>query len=258
MQPERAFAGAWMQPKDEFASYLTVTRYKTAKLFDRDGKEQSQSSYQKTELNGMVEYGYSDDLTIGGAFFLQQVAAEQGARGIPKKANALIDPSLHARYKMPDLGAWVTSLQTSLTLPDLMNKQDQDIFGPRQMDVELRALMGRNFDLFERRHFVNLEGGYRHRLEEPGDEWRFDSTLGIRVSDRHLVLLQWFETMSVDGVGSNSLAANSLNYDLTKLQASYVVSRREWVDIQVGAFMNVRGRNTGAGHGFLTSLWFRF
>ena len=153
----------------------------------------------------------------------------------------------------------ILSVQPLIKIPGAYDSNASPALGNGQVDAELRLLYGQGFAWQGQHHFVNLEAGYRKRLEEPADEVRFDATLGLHYTPEWMALLQSYNTFAVGSRAGGPLnLSNSSDYDLNKIQLSAVYSFTPDMSVQAGVFSHVMGENTGVGEGLVLSFWKNF
>jgi hypothetical protein len=251
--PLSSMAAAWVLPKGKYEVLHNYFFYTASESFDSDGNTSKNKRFSKHEYNPFIQYGVREDLTLGVSPSIQYLTQDQTEFGLAD-AEVFLRKQLWKGNK-----GQVASVQPLIKLYGPYDEDASPALGQKQIDIELRGLYGAPFSLFEQWHFYNIEAGYRHRFESPGDEWRIDSTLGLRADENNLVLLQLFSVISVDKSANNQLAlANSSDFTLHKLQASYVHTLDEKLSLQLGGFTHIAGENTGAGGGILFSVWTHF
>ncbi len=119
--------------------------------------------------------------------------------------------------------------------------------------AEARLMLGQNFTLFGLNSFAAFEAGGRWRAGPPADEATFEATLGVAPTQRLLLLLQSFSTVSVDAA-----EAPYRRYLLSKAQFSAAYRLYGGVWLQAGGFATVAHTHTGAERGGLVSVWWKF
>ena len=125
-------------------------------------------------------------------------------------------------------------------------------FGLRQErnELDIRLLYGLNFEIANRRGFVDLPGGYRLRSGVE-DEWRVDISVGLHLRERWILLLQSFNLLA--GRYGTFQAKRS-----SKLQASLVYCiDRNW-SAQAGIFTTIAARNARRDSGMIAAAWRSF
>lgn len=253
-----AFAAAWTLKKEEKRVINTVSYYTTKTSFDNSGKKISQDSFTKIENNIYAEYGIMDYLTVGLSQSFQYLEQKNESGKIWNSGPT--DTEIFVRNLLLIYDTSVFSLQPLIKIPGFYSEEQEPRLGNKQVDLEIRGLFGHGFLYDGKDHFANLELAYRRRMEEPGDEVRFDATLGLRPRGDILVLLQSFNTLSVNSssAASGLQLANSTDFNANKIQVSVVKTLSDKYSLQIGGFQTLRGKNTGAGGGVMLSLWTNF
>jgi hypothetical protein len=259
---DSAHAGAWTLPQSSGQVILTNLYYRASEEFTRGGHRQSFSNdgeFTKYEFNPYIEYGLRDDLTLVLNLFARRVAFSNDFSG---EVNfGLADPEIGLRYRLsPPSAQTVWSVQGAIKLP-VAFPHDTPPLGNEQTDVEGRLLVGRGFSIGPRWAYWDLEVAYRFRDEAPADEIKLDATLGVSLTERWLVIGQFFGTRGLRNGSPVRIRNNptiDINYDLYKAQLSIVYQLTQNVRLQGGYLRDLAGRNTGAGDAALFAVWFRF
>lgn len=262
---------AWTQETGRWFTANTFTSYHTNQFIDGSGNAIRQPRFSKQEWNSYIEYGWHDDVTLGANVFLHGLAADYHSYNAVSntltsgsdKNYGLADSEffLRKRFWQGTLAGnnAVFSVQPLVKLPSLYYSSDNPRAGTDNFDTELRLQGGYNFSLLNHDHFAILDVGYRKRFGEWRDQFKTDSTLGITLSNRTMLLLQSFFTSRTEGNTHVTLSNAAVNdYDLLKAQASVVYRINDRTRVQVGGFSHLYARNTGNGEGFLLSLWREF
>lgn len=242
--PNFSYAGAWTQAAGKGLFIQNFSYYSTNKYFDNSGNKQSMSRYRKYELNPYIEYGLNDWLTVG-ANVLAPMATQSGQTNF-----GISDSEVFVRARIWRQNNWVVSAEPMVKLPSLWDETDLPKIDNNNFDAGLTLSAGYSFGYWGLDHFINIDGGYRHRFGAPHDQMRFSATAGISVTPKAKILTQVFNTSRI--AGSNSAIftqSSSDDYDLTKLQISGIYKIYDNISLQVGAFTNIEGRNTGSGNG---------
>lgn len=249
----------------------TLTSYRTNHFVDDDGVRYPQPAFRKQEWNQYLEYGWSEETTLGASLSLHRLASD-GLRYEPLSPVAvpyteenygLADTEFFFRQRLwqGEINGYDTrfSLQPLLKLPSLYLDAGNPRGGTDDFDAELRLQMGISFPLFDRHHFLATDAAYRKRFGEWRDQFRSDSTLGLQLADRTLLLSQLFLIQRTEGTARHTSTSAAVNdYDLLKAQISVAYSLTDDLRIQIGGFRHIQARNTGDGEGLLLSLWREF
>ncbi len=254
-----AYAAAWNRPVGEWQAVNTYFYYSTDEAFAQDGSRIDQGEFTKHENILYAEYGYTEDITLGGTVSLQYLKQDLGPGNGTRDVWGVGDTEWFVRYQFWQSKDIVMSFQPLLKLPPANQPNDQLDIGTNQTDIEARWLLGHTYEAWDNYHFNNLEVAYRKRFSSPADELRIDMTAGIRPYEDWMVMAQLFSTFAVNGDNDTDLRlVNSNDFDLVKAQLSIVKPIDDALSLQFGLFEHVDGNNTGAGGGFLLSLWAHF
>lgn len=256
--PNSAYAGAWTQKEGAAQLITSASVTKATKFFDVRGKKRSQLPYYKQEMAAYGEYGLSDGLTLGGQ--LRFIRAQQETIAGEISAANLGDSEFFLRKRVWKNDFSVFSIQPGITLPSLDSTRTRPKIGADHPTYNLRASFGHSFQLFGRWHYADLTGGYIYRAGKPDDQLVLDTTVGFTVAEKWQVVPQLFLTKSRRPIktGSTFTQSGSDNYDLAKGQLSVQYNFSESQGVQLGAFRDLRGRNTGQGNGALVSYIWNF
>lgn len=255
--PPQAYAGAWTVPQGMQELYLTTNYYATDRYFDREGERRAIPRFTKWELNPYLQYGWTDDFTLGANLFLQHIS-QDSSREDTAHNYGLGNSELFVRYRLYHDTHWVASVQPLIALPTLYEKSAPDA-GRDDWDAELQGLLGYQFTAFGLLHYFDGGFGYRYRNGDEDDQWRGSLTAGISLTPSWMLIPQisWVQSVSSSERGGVSVAGAN-DYDLSKVQLSAAYRWDERYTIQFGGFTHLDGENTGGGGGALLSLWIRY
>lgn len=257
----------WTRKAGEMFFSQSLSYYETYHFINDAGVKSRQPRFAKEEWNGYIEYGYTDDLTLGANLFFHRLESDF-AFAIPS-ANLLVygtiynygfaDAELFARKRLWKNDNAVLSIQPILKLPSWYYYDIGPRGGTDNFDTELRLQYGLGFDAFDEHHHLKLEGGYRKRFGPWHDQWKLDATLGIALTSAITIMPQLFITQRAEGRTQNaSTSAIVSDYDLIKGQLSFLYRINHRMTLQLGAFSHLRSRNTGDGQGIMTGVWYHF
>jgi protein XagA len=227
----------------------TVTASTATSAFDDAGLT-STPRYNKLELNGLLEYGVTDQFTAILQPGLQQVdiAAPTSAQ-----RTGLGYTDFGARYQFLQADGWVLSGQATLQLPGTTDTSNPAAIGYTDVEADFRALLGHNFMLGAMPAFVDVEVAHRQRGDGAPNEFRADGTLGVQVLPRWLLLAQSFNVIS-EGAGSPIFGS----YEYYKAQLSAVYTLTPTWSLQAGGFTTYAGRNAIQENGLIFGVWHQF
>jgi hypothetical protein len=247
--PCAAFAGAWTLPQGGGQALLTTTASTANSAFDGSGLNPT-ARYNKLELQGLLEYGITDQLTVIGAPGLQHVdiAAPTDAR-----RTGLGYTEFGGRYRLLQAESWVLSGQATMRVPGTNATSNPAAIGYTGVETDIRGLFGYGFKLRAMPAFVDLQVAQRFRAGGPPNELRADATFGLQAAPQWLLLAQSFNVVS-EGAGSVPFAS----YAYYKLQLSAVYSLTAAVSLQLGGFTTYAGRNALQENGVVFGAWYRY
>lgn len=247
-----ASPGAWLQPAGKGQLIVNSLAYHSADRFDLNAKRVAAGGYTKYELNPYAEYGFSDRLTLGGSAYVQRVSSNRESN------YGLAEAELFARTPFFTFDQGVVTLQPMVKIPG-WRKDSTPALGSTHPDVGLSVISGMNFSLLAMPMFAESDTGFRYRFGNPSNQYRANLSLGAHVTPEVLLLAQGFSTWhSVNMNRATFTQSSADDYDLVKLQLSGVYQWSETLALQLGAFTDVYGKNTGAGQGALVSVWSTF
>jgi hypothetical protein len=252
LAPAAAHAGAWTLSEGTGQAALIGTLSQASQIFDWQGNVISAPRYTKFELQGLLEYGVTDRLTVMFLPGMQHVDID--IPGNPSRTG-LGYTEAGARYKVLEGQNWVFSTQATVRVPGTFDTGNPAAIGYTGFETDVRALFGYSFAVADLPAFINLEAAQRFRFGGPPNEFRFDASFGIRPAPQWLLLTQVFNVVS-EGAGDPPVFATSYNYH--KLQFSVVYELNPQWAIQAGAFTTFAGRNALQENGVLLGSWYKF
>jgi protein XagA len=249
--PGVARAGAWTLPQGTGQWLTAIDASTSTNAFGSGGGLTPTPRYDKEELQALIEYGFTDRLTILVDPGLQHIdiAAPTSA-----ERTGLGYTEFGARYAFWQVPSWVLSGQATLRIPGTNETSNPAAIGYTDVEGDFRALLGHDFKLGGMPAFFDLEAAERVRTEGAPSEFRFDATLGVRVLPRWMLLAQSFNVIS-EGAGSPVYGGS---YEYYKLQLSALYALTPTWSLQGGAFTTYAGRNALQENGLIFGLWHRF
>ena len=104
-------------------------------------------------------------------------------------------------------------------------------------------------------HFINNEIAYRRLGKyrpDIQDEMKIDTTLGLRLNNDWLMMLQNFTTIGAEKLDKMAEIGHS------KVQLSAVYRHSDKRGLQLSFYEDMWGRNSGKGKGFIIGIWSGF
>lgn len=254
----RGNAGAWNQQRGHGELILTASWYRSEKQFDADGISWAMPDYRQFITEASLEVGVSRRdsilLHVPGEFLVNQNGHQEGT--------SLGDVEVSWKHSLlPLKSRWALSGQVLLKEPPYSETQSPAP-GNHQADVEGRVLLGRGHELGRQHFFWDLEAAYRYRDGAPADQFRGDGTVGLEMHHgRYMLLGQVFNIVSMQNGQALATISNpnaQSDFDLYKVQPSFVVRVFERTHLQAAWNDAYAGRNTGQGQTWSFSIWQRF
>lgn len=239
-----AYAGAWLQPKGQGQFISQATYYSATQYYDFEGERKKQARFRKLELQPYVEYGLTDQLTIGGSAYAQTLS-QSGTHN-----RGIADPEIFARTRVWHNETETISIQPLIKFPSRFSHDTSPRGGSKSTDAELSVLYGRNLHIVSNRDWMDSRTGYRMRNKGLSDQWRSDVALGLGVTDALTIIPALRSTVPISMTETAIYSENGdLDYALVKaeLGAMYAVSDKQW--LQAALSKDVYGIQTGAGTG---------
>jgi protein XagA len=245
--PVNAGAGAWLQPEGKGEAIISSGYYSAHNNFDAGGNRQDMPLYSKYEIAPYAEYGLTEAITIGGGLALKQ------------SSNAFGDKN---KYGLDDLSVFIRSYlyEGSIAGDDsLVISAQPGLYLPFKLEGEINQQSGLspslklNMGYGTRDYFAEFMLGYEYWKGSDSDRIVTQISVGYDLTDNFTYLAQLFTT----NITSDNYSSNG-NYDLAKIQSSLIWKYDESVYHQFGVTYDVSGKNTGAGYGFLYSVWYKF
>ncbi len=250
LHPDASQAGAWLMEEGKGQVVVTGTASRAADAFDGDRQLQSTPRYTKTELQALFEYGITDWFTAIVSPGLQHVDI---AAPIDASRSGWGYSEFGGRFRVLQGDSWILSTQATLRIPGTTDAANPAAIGYTGSETDLRALFGTAFKIGSWPAFIDLQAAQRFRSGGPPDEFRFDTTFGVRPHPQWMLLAQ---TFSVFSEGAKPVIFPS--YDYHKFQMSVVYDLTTNFSLQLGAFTAVNGRNALQENGLVLGAWYKF
>lgn len=245
--PGVALAGAWTEPQGEGLFIATLSGW--TGVGPPFGGEPVVSQ-KRADLQGYVEYGLADPLTVFG-----EMAIERYELG-PPTANAYtgLDYSdLGLRLRLWSIGPWVFSAEAAALIPGAKRPSEPAQAGNTGRAVDGRLLAGYSFAVGAIPGFFDAELGWRHRTAGPPDEGHADLTLGLKPAPGVIVMLQNFAVVSMPSTNPTFPA-----WRQDVVQVSMVLPLKELWSLEIGWFLTLRAVETNTERGLTVALWRKF
>lgn len=248
----QAHAGAWNQSAGNGIMIDTLSFYRVGvQGYNQFGRAAGRGTYTQEEFAPYVEYGLTNDWTIGAQPRLQAVTQS----GLPGTGYSfgLVQINLFARYQLYRDDKNALSVQGQIGGPGTATVRAPQLAMPSG-EYEARLLYGRNFTIGnDIPGYFDAEAAYRLKSDGNADQFRGDVTVGITPYKNWQIMAQSFNTVSV----GHAVAGES-DYDLYRVELSAVYNVTRAIAVQFGAWHDAGGRNIALGNAGVIALWWRF
>jgi len=238
------YAGAWVQKKGEGLNITTLRRYISHQYWTPSASLMNSPTYAKNEVDEFVEYGVSNDLTLGAYFSaLKSHTSAMGTQG------GLNDAMLFGRYLFWQSGNKVASIQLSV---DKLGHAASLNVPPQNsaLNTQETLLLGMGDQFW----FAGASLGLIQRYSA-GNQIQINLEAGYKFNDNKIwLMLQNYNTISMDYPNNPQGVA----YNLVTLSPSLVYWFTKVVGLQLGITQDIYGQNVGKGRGLFLSAWLRF
>jgi len=246
-----ALASPWAKENNQLlvissADYFSAPLEPTSTL---DGLVES--DFKRLDSITYVEYGLTNDVTIGGKVVFGTSWLTRGTD--IETATGFSEIEAFGQYQLFRSGQDAGAVRLTLARPSNFSSGARAELQSDGMDVDLSILYGRNLHARRTKIFTAIDAGFRKRLGNAADQVRIQTTLGFEPSERFLFLVDTFATISLrnEDIGG-------ADFDIVKIQPSALwrISNR-W-GLQVGVTEEITGRNITLGRTFFVGLWSSF
>lgn len=227
--PSTSFAGAWVQ-KEKGGQGILTFRYQD-------------SNPEKFEVNPLLEWGATRDLTVGANLGYRAIDRSTGKSGLGYAEG-------YGRYQL-----W-RGKQSVLSAQFMGGSAARGLdarANSASATAEGRLLWGAGFGLGAGGEgYVNAEGAYRTFFGKAGGELRSELSFGWKFRPGWIALIQGFHTENLRS--DHQRAAH--DYDSTQGQLSLVAPLGSRWQVQGGWNKTVGGQNVRYDSNYFLGLWF--
>ena len=245
----RAHAGAWNQAAGQGQIISTSSWSHAGQIFDDDFEAVPLRGFTKTETRLYIEHGLTDWLTIvgNGAFQSLNFRDEDSRFDF----DGLDDTELGLQFKVFAKEGLATSIRVSYIVDSRLDNQAVDVLRGGDQ-YELRGLIGQSRETLIGDLFYDAQIAARTEQFSGLDGVQGALTLGIKPTDRWLIMTQNFLNFSNDDVRDG--------FDIpkqTQLVSQLSIARqyRPGRYIQLGAGRTILGQNIVKERSVFIGLW---
>lgn len=242
-----ARAGAWTQERHHWQIITSFESMHADAEFGATGERDPSAKFDKLYLKSLIEYGWSDSVTLFAA--PEFVIAKSTRDGVVKPMrDSAIEIGVRNRLWR---GFGVASLQTSYKSAG-PSDLSRSMGGDSAQIAEVRLLYGTNLRFLGRDGFADIEVARRWVSRPRPDENLLDMAAGLWLDPRTMLMLQSFNT-----IGGGAAEPPYTDYRMHKLELSVIRRLSGRWSLQTGAFVSPAGRNSLVEQGVVVSLWLR-
>lgn len=221
----------------------TVANFYVAKTDD--------AKYERYDSETYLEFGVTPDWMVGGRVSFG-TSLTQGV-DFGASATGLNEAEIYAQRQIQRGAHSATALKVAGVRSGSLSVDAQTGAPTPNMEIEFRALHGRDLIVAPVKVFATAEAGYRRRFGGDADEIRADALIGVEPSADWLILL---EAQSIISLQNERFGY--ADFDLYKGQASIVWRKSRRWSLVAGARQEFAGRNIETGTGFFLGMWSEF
>lgn len=258
-------AGAWTPSQGGLYFKLSASSFRSSANFNADGDRIDLfadlpgqfSKFRDEGIFAYFEYGLTNRLALYGSLTYKQIEqrTKTAVIDVSIENDGFADVDLGLRYRLTE-GPNIWSIAFLAKLPYLYDDDDFFALGNGQEDFEARVLYGRSLN---HGFYAGLEGGYRLRLEDPSDEYRYLGEFGwsggglyARTKLDGIKAVDSFADQA--SVAINPLLAQQFDLDKLELTLGWKLSTRWHLEY---TFMDtLSGKNTADGTNHQMSVVF--
>jgi len=248
LAPVPAGAGAWTLDEGHVQIISGATVSRATRQFHASATPERKIAFEKIFMQNWAEYGLTDSVTLFAAPELAVASFDMSGSG-----------GEHTRAASIEAGARILLLSRIGMLSLQMSAKSAGAFemstsagGQYGRQLELRLLYGRQFRLFRRAGYLDLEVAERWIKRPRPNEMTIDATAALWVSPKYLLMLQSFNTIAGGGA-----KPPYEYYRQHKVQFSILRRLSKRWSLQTGAFFSPAGQNIVQEQGLVTQLWYQ-
>lgn len=231
-----AMAAAWTRA--EGAGFTS----QSTKFFTTEATSDADPAFRKITASSYIEYGLYDGVTIGGE--LDYAMRADGAE------ESLTRAFVRARLWRTDYDVLSAELGAGYPVLDALSADNsaRDV----TPDLRLSLAYGRGLT-WGAGGWAEAALIFRKRFRSPADEIKLDLTLGLRPTERIVLIAQAFGTLGLRNEGPFGA-----NYDALKISASAGYRITDTRTLLFGIAQDILGRNIDLGTEIGVTIWTEF
>lgn len=252
--PNLIFAAAWVLPKNSALLIVNADWYYNDHFWDADGHLHSGPAYNQFTLNPYLEYGLTENMTIGQNSFFREVWKQNTDTGFKPG-----DSELFARYRWwhKDYNVFSTQLKFNVPWqhPSFFVSPLPPTVSNGQYWLEGRLLYGIGGalpKLAKSTWFLSLEGGFQPNFNGAADQINTEAYFGWKSNkEKWVIELKEKNTFTMH----NPTKPNAPDFNLATIVPGIIYSINEAFSLEVGVYQDFWGSNIGKGTQPFIALW---
>jgi hypothetical protein len=245
--PSWACAAAWPQAPGQTQWIVSYEPSSADRQFDGHGKADiALGTWNQTNLSLYADHGVNAHFDITAKINFQDY------RTVSTRFSGLGSIEVGGRWTVHKGDDFVFALGASVDGLGKGRRSDFDLPVTKSgTDYDFRAYFGKSFKLGGGDAFVNIEAA-RHLRQYDADQWRIDSTLGLKPSPHWMFLAQSFAGQT------DKLAGSQARWNNVELSVVRSFGPHQETSLQLGVRQTVSGRNVPKANAVVLGLWKTF
>lgn len=245
--PSVAAAAAWPQAPGETQVIVSYEPATADQQFDVHGKAiVPLGSWRQNDFSIYADYGVTQRLSLTAKINFQDY------KTVSTRFSGLGSVEVGGRWAVHKGDDYVLAFGASV---EGLGKGRRSTFdaptAKAGTDYDFRGYLGKSFKFGGADAFVNIEAA-RHLRQYDADQWRIDTTLGLKPSPRWMVLAQSFAGQT------DKVAGSQAKWNNLELSAVRSFGPHQETSLQLGLRRTVSGRNVPRAAAVVLSLWKSF
>jgi hypothetical protein len=258
--PTYSYSSAWVKDKGQGQAFYNIYLSQFNKFYKTNGNREKQPTFYKTEFKPYVEYGATNEITLGFSPSIQTVKIADLKNSDTN--NALQYTEFYFKNNLYYKNGYAASLEQVLEIPGFYSERETPSFGKKDYFLRSKIYLGKGFSISDMLSgFVQFGGGIRNRFYdyfggESGSALKADFTFGMTFGS-YQYFFRYDSTRSLTGYKSRFNLLDRYGYDQDKIEISSLKNYGDYA-LEIGYSFDVTGKNTGSGDTVKFSIWQKF
>ncbi len=229
---------------------------KITQFYDKSGNKQRQSDFLKYEYKPYLEYGFTDDITLGLSPSLQMVQAKNFLDDFTDSNYGLVFTEFFARFNLLRYNNHIISSEFGFELPGFYSTRESPEFGKKDFFTSGKISYGLGGSFY----FLNLDTMLRNRPydgldfedERAGVQSISTSKIGFNYGENFQVELGFSYTKSLSDYAQFTNTAR-YGFDVTRNEINLIRKFGESF-VSLGVLRDIAGKNVGKSDMIIFSI----